>query len=89
MRGVFATVLGAACALALQSSTASAEMLAIAKAIAGMSGRFIISALSLASPFTPTIGDGLSTSTKGTAGVNMRAAVTGVKAAGSKSTKTW
>ena len=65
------------------------KLLAMLKAIAGMSGRFIISALSLASPFTPTIGDGLSTSTKGTAGVNMRAAVTGVKAAGSKSTKTW
>ena len=36
----------------------------IVKAIAGMSGRSIISAPSSGSPFTPTIGDGLSTSTR-------------------------
>ena len=42
---------------------------------AGMSGRFIISALNSGSPFNPTIEHGLNTSAKGTAGANMRAAV--------------
>jgi len=52
-----------------------------------MSGKSIISNLNTGSSFIPTIGDGLNTSTKGTAGENMRAAVTGTKAAGSKYTK--
>jgi hypothetical protein len=52
-----------------------------------MSGRPIISILISGSPSILTIGDGLNTSTKGTAGVNMRAAGTGVKVAGSKYTK--
>src|SRR5271157_608440 len=52
-----------------------------------MSGRPIISGLNTGSLFIPTIGDGLNTSTIGTAGVNMRAAGTGAKAAGSKYTK--
>ena len=56
---------------------------AIAKAIAGMLGRLIISTLISGSPFIPTIGDGPNTSTIGTAGANMRAAATGAKVAGS------